>query len=141
MPGVAAIVQPLAAEGRRASGRCRVGQCGQVGIVPVLVVLQPLDSAVVPLLAQVEVHPRVAEVDKVPGGDVLDEEQQDGVALIAGGREYLTGVVLCEITAGLLNGRVDGGQHGGIVAPADGLYIFLVDMGVHIFDFQVCHIN
>ena len=134
MPGVASIVQPFAAERRRASGRRRVGQYGQVGIVPVLVVHQPLDGPVVPLFAQVKVYPRIAQVDEVPGGNVLDEEQQDGVTPVSGSRKYFLGIVLSEITTGLLNGRVDSGQHGGIIAPADSLYIFLVDMGVHIFN-------
>ena len=116
-----------------------VFQGRQVRVVAVLVVLQPFDGPVVAFLAQFQVYSGITQVDKMPGGDVLDEEQQDGVAGTARGGKYLPRVILGQVAGRLLDGGVDGREHHGVIAPADGVDVFLVDMGVHIFYCQESH--
>lgn len=53
-----------------------VSRSGQVGrdVTP-LDGLQPVDGPFVAVLPELQVRPGIAEVDEMPGGDILDEYQ------------------------------------------------------------------
>ena len=77
---------------------------GKVGFgIRALYGFQPGNGPFVAVLPKLEIRAGIAQVDEVPHGDVLDEDQQQRVALVARGAEDLLAVISPEIAPGLLD--------------------------------------
>ena len=101
--------------------------------------LQPVDCPLVAVLPELQVRPGVAEVDEMPGGDILDEYQQQLVPLASRRGENACAVETGKVAFRLGYSRVDGGLYDGRVPPRDGFDQLVMQVGVQFLYCQKCH--
>ena len=112
-----------------------VGGGGEVGGYPAGGhPVEPLHGAVVAFLHGLVEDIHVGEPDDVPEGDVLDDFQQEGVAVGAGGGKGGVGVVTSrQVAPRLLDGGVDGHVQDGDVIFHNLLQLVAVGHGSEFF--------